>query len=223
MIKKIITTTFLAATIYASAQEVKVKEGSESFTSGSHNALTVTVFVDDLNKVQKEWKSQMKDFGYQSASDKGKEYVFDNVKFKALSNNPMDVYAKFEEIKNEKAVKLMVAYDMGGDYISSSKHSSEFEFMKKMMHEFAVKTAKEYVEDQLKDATKILARFQDKQKDLEKDNRDLDSDIKNYKDKIKKAEDDTEKNKKEIETKKKEIELQQKVVDSVKAKFESIK
>src|ERR1700756_32806 len=164
--KKIITAAFLVATVYSFAQEVKVKEGSESFSNGSHNSLSVDVFADDLNLVQKEWKSQMKDFGYQNASDKGKDYDFDNVKFKSLSNNPMDVYTRFEEMKSEKAVKLSAAYDMGGDSISSSKHSSEFEFMKKMMREFAVKTSKDYVQDQLKDATKILVRFQDKEKDL---------------------------------------------------------
>ena len=221
--KKIITTAFLAATVCSFAQEVKVKEGNESFSNGNHNSLTVEVFVDDLDKVQKEWKSQMKDFGYANANDKGKDYDFDNVKFKALSNNPMDVYTRFEEMKNEKAVKIHAAFDMGGDYVSSSKHSTEYEFMKKMMRDFALKTSKDFVEDQYKDAHKVLVRFQDKQKDLEKDNKDLDNDIKNYKDKIKKAEDDIAKNKTEIETKKKEIELQQKVVDGVKAKLESIK
>ena len=223
MIKKILTVSFLSLAVFATAQEIKVKEGSESFSNGSHNSLSVDVYVEDLSKVQKEWKSQMKDFGYEKANDKGKDYDFDNVKFKSLSNNPMDVYTRFEEIKNEKAVRIHAAFDMGGDYVSSSKHSAEYEFMKKMMREFAVKTSKDFVEDQLKDASKVLGRFQDKQKDLEKDNKDLDNDIKNYKDKIKKAEDDIEKNKKEIETKKKEIELQQKVVDGVKAKFESIK
>lgn len=221
--KKVTTFAFLAAYVCSFAQEVKVKEGSEGFSNGSHNALSVEVFVDDLSKVQKEWKSQMKDFGYQSANDKGKDYDFDNVKFKALSNNPMDVYTRFEEMKNEKAVKVHAAFDMGGDFVSSSKHSAEYEYMKKMMREFSLKTSKDYVEDQFKDASKILVRFQDKQKDLEKDNKNLDSDIKNYKDKIKKAEDDIEKNKKDIETKKKEIELQQKVVDGIKAKLESIK
>ena len=221
--KKIISSVFLLAATYSVAQEVKVKEGSEGFSNGSHNALTVEVFVDDLSKVQKEWKSQMKDFGYEHATDKGKDYDFDNVKFKSLSNNPMDVYTKFEELKGEKAVRLSAAFDMGGDYISSGKHGNEYSFMKKMMHEFAVKTSKDYVEDQLKDATKVLHRFQEKEKDLEKDNKNLDEDIKNYKDKIKKAEDDIVKNKAEIETKKKEIELQQKVTDAVKAKFESIK
>ncbi|MGZ3866212.1 MAG: hypothetical protein ACXVC6_15210 [Bacteroidia bacterium] len=221
--KKIIAVAFTAASFASFAQEVKVKEGSESFSNGSHNALSVEVFVDDMGKVQKEWKSKMKDFGYGDAKDKGKDYDFDNVKFKDLSNNPMDVYTHFEEVKSDKAVRLHAAFDMGGDYISSSKHSKEFDYMKKMMHEFALKTSKEYVEDQYKDAHKVLVRFQDKQKDLEKDNKDLENDIVNYKDKIKKAEDNITKNKADIETKKKEIELQQKVTDGIKAKLESIK
>ena len=223
MIKRIFTTILLIASISGFSQEVKVKEGNESFNNGGHNALTVTVYVPDMNKVQKAWKSQMKDFGYNNANDKGNEYVFDNVKFKSLSNNPMDVYAKFDEQKDDKSVKLMVAYDMGGDYISSGKHSSEYDYMKKMMKEFAIKTSKDYVEDQLKEATKILNKFQDKQKDLEKDNKDLDKDIVNYKEKIKKAEDDIGKNKKDIEVKKKEIVDQQKAVDEVKKKYDSIK
>lgn len=212
----------LAAGSVALAQEVKVKESSESFSNGSHNALITTVYVEDINKVQKEWKSKMKDFGYGDSKDKGKEYVFDNVKFKDLSNNPMDVYAKFEELKDEKSVKVYVAYDMGGDYVSSSAHSKEFEYMKKMMKEWAVKTSRDFVEDQMRDANKALEKLQDKQKDLEKDNKNLDGDIKNYEEKIKKAKEDIEKNKKDIETKKTEIEAQKKVTEAVKKKFDSI-
>ncbi len=222
MIKKIFVAALLFASVVSFAQEIKIKESHESFSNGSHNALIVTVYVDDLNKVQKEWKSRMKDFGYQSANDKGNEYIFDNVKFKELSNNPMDVYAKFELLKEEKAVRMYVAYDMGGDYITSSGHGKECDFMKKMMKEFAVKTSKDFVEDQLKDQSKILAKAEDKKKDLEKDNKDLDGDIKNYEDKIKKAKEDIEKNKKGIETKKTEIEAQKKVVEGVKKKLDSI-
>ncbi|HXB41254.1 MAG TPA: hypothetical protein VNZ49_11980 [Bacteroidia bacterium] len=222
MVKKFLSAALLFACLTTFAQEVKIKESHESFSNGSHNALIVTVYVDDMNKVQKEWKSRMKDFGYQSANDKGNEYIFDNVKFKDLSNNPMDVYAKFEVLKDEKAIKMYVAYDMGGDYISSSAHGKEFDFMKKMMKEFAVKTSKDYVEDQLKDASKVLVKLQDKQKGLESDNKNLDDDIKNYEEKIKKAKDNIEKNKKDIETKKTEIETQKKVVEGVKKKLDSI-
>ena len=86
MVKKILAAAFLLAGISAFAQEVKVKESSEGFSNGSHNALIVTIYVDDVNKVQKEWKSRMKDFGYQSANDKGNEYIFDNVKELVIEN-----------------------------------------------------------------------------------------------------------------------------------------
>jgi len=204
------------------AQEVKVKESTEGFSNGSHNAFIKTVYVEDLNKVQKEWKSKMKDFGYSSHDGKGKEDFFDNVKFKELSNNPMDVYAKFEELKDEKSVRIYVAIDMGGDYVSSGKHSKESDFMKKTIKEWAIKTSKDFVEDQWKEQHKALVKLEDKQKDLEKDNKNLESDIKNYEEKIKKAKEDIEKNKKDIETKKTEIEAQKKVTEAVKKKLDSI-
>jgi len=223
MVKKILSAVLLLSGLNLFAQEVKIKESSEGFSSGSHNAFIFTVFVDDLNKVQKEWKSKMKDFGYSDHKDKGKEHFFDNVKFKELSNNPMDVYAKFEEKKDDKSVEVSVAVDMGGDYVSSGSHGKEADFLKKMIKEFAVKTSKDYVEDQWKEQNKLLVKLQDKQKDLEKDNKNLDGDIKNYEEKIKKAKEDIEKNKKDIETKKTEIEAQKKVTDEVKKKLDSIK
>ncbi len=222
MVKKILSVAFVMICAGLLAQEVKIKESSESFSSGSHNAFKVTVFVEDINKVQKEWKSKMKDFGYGDHKDKGNEHFFDNVKFKELSNNPMDVYTKFEEKKSDKSVEMSVAVDMGGDYVSSGSHGKEADFMKKLIKEWAVKTSKEFVEDQWKEQNKMLVKLQDKQKDLEKDNKDLENDIKNYEEKIKKAKEDIEKNKKDIETKKTEIEAQKKVVEVVKKKLDSI-
>ena len=223
MIKKYLSLAFVLAGAMALAQEVKVKETSESFFNGSHNAFVTTVYIEDLSKVQKEWKSKMKDFGYSNSDDKGKEYFFDNVKFKDLSNNTMDVYAKFEELKGEKSVRVYIAIDMGGDYVSGGAHGKEADYMKKLMQEWAIKVSKDFVEDQWKEQNKALLKLQDKQKDLEKDNKNLDGDIKNYEEKIKKAKEDIEKNKKDIETKKTEIEAQKKVTDDVKKKLDSIK
>jgi hypothetical protein len=223
MAKKYLSIALVLAGSLAVAQEVKVKESSEGFSNGSHNAFITTVYVEDLNKVQKEWKSKMKDFGYNGHDGKGKEDDYDNVKFKDLSNNPMDVYAKFEEIKDEKSVRVYIAIDMGGDYVSSGAHSKEADYMKKLIKEWAIKTSKDAVEDQWKEQNKALLKLQDKQKDLEKDNKNLDGDIKNYEEKIKKAKEDIEKNKKDIETKKTEIEAQKKVTEDVKKKLDSIR
>lgn len=223
MVKKLLSSALLLGALSVNGQEIKVKESSEGFSSGSHNAFVFKVYVDDVSKVQREWKSKMKHYGYSDHKDKGKEDFYDNVKFKDLSNNPMDVYAKFEEKKDEKCVEVSVAIDMGGDYISSGAHGKEADYMKKLMKEFAVETSKEFVEDQWKEQSKLLTKLQDKQKDLEKDNKNLDEDIKNYEEKIKKAKADIEANKKAIEVKKTEIEAQKKVTDDVKKKLESIK
>jgi hypothetical protein len=223
MKKQILTVAIAVTSLQIFAQEIKVRESNESFSNGGHNALSVTLYVTDVNMVEKEWKSQMKDFGYDKSNEKNNEYFFDNVIMKQLGNNTLDVYSKVTEQKGDKAVQLTAAFDLGGAYLSSSEHKDKFEYVKKMMHDFAVKITKEAIDDEFKDASKALSNIQSKQASLEKDNKGLADDITNYNQKIKKANEQIEQNKKDIETKKGEVAAQQKVVDGIKAKKESVK
>lgn|ERR1700752_1181584 len=223
MKKQILTIAVAISSLQLFAQDVKVRESNESFSNGNHNSLTVTLYVTDISMVEKEWKSKMKDFGYDKSSEKKDEYFFDNVVMKDLGNNTMDVFSKVTEQKGEKSVLLTAAFDLGGAYLSSSEHKDKFEYVKKMMHDFAVKISKEELDDQIKAAGKVLSNIQDKQAGLEKDNKGLADDITNYNAKIKKANEQIEQNKKDIETKKGEVAAQQKVVEGIKAKKESVK
>ena len=223
MKKQILTIAIAASSLQFFAQDIKVRESNESFSNGAHNALSVTLYVTDVNMVEKEWKSQMKDFGYDKSSEKSNEYFFDNVLMKQLGNNTLDVFSKVTEQKSEKTVTLTAAFDLGGAYLSSSEHKDKFEYVKKVMHDFAVKITKEELDDQIKAAGKVLSNLQDKQSDFEKDNKDLANDITNYNQKIKKANEQIEQNKKDIETKKGEVAAQQKVIDGIKSKKESVK
>ncbi len=223
MKKQILTIAIAVSSLQFFAQDVKVRESNESFSNGGHNALSVTLYVTDVNMVEKEWKSQMKDFGYDKSSEKSNEYFFDNVIMKQLGNNTLDVFSKVTEQKAEKTVTLTAAFDLGGAYLSSSEHREKFEYVKKVMHDFAVKITKEAIDDEIKDASKVLSNIQSKQASLEKDNKGLADDITNYNQKIKKANEQIEQNKKDIETKKSEVTAQQKVVDGIKAKKESVK
>jgi hypothetical protein len=223
MKKQILTIAVAISSLQFFAQDVKVRESNESFSNGNHNSLTVTLYVTDISMVEKEWKSKMKDFGYDKSSEKKDEYFFDNVVMKDLGNNTMDVFSKVIEQKGEKSVLLTAAFDLGGAYLSSSEHKDKFEYVKKMMHDFAVKISKEELDGQIKTAGKALSNLQDKQAGLEKDNKGLADDITNYNAKIKKANEQIEQNKKDIETKKGEVAAQQKVVEGIKAKKESIK
>jgi chromosome segregation ATPase len=223
MKKQILTIAVAISSLQFFAQDIKVRESNESFSNGGHNALSVTLYVTDADMVEKEWKSKMKDFGYDKASEKSNEYFFDNVIMKELGNNTLDVYSKVVEQKSEKSVTLVAAFDLGGAYLSSSEHKDKFEYVKKMMHDFAVKISKEELDDQIKAAGKALSNLQDKQASIEKDNKGLADDITNYNQKIKKANEQIEQNKKDIETKKGEVAAQQKVVEGIKAKKESVK
>ena len=223
MKKQILTIAVAISSLQIFAQDVKVRESNESFSNGGHNSLSVTLYVNDVSMVEKAWKSKMKDFGYDKSSEKKDEYFFDNVVMKELGNNTLDVYSKVVEQKGEKSVQLVAAFDLGGAYLSSSEHKDKFDYVKKMMHDFAVKISKDELDDQIKAAGKVLSNLQDKQAGLEKDNRGLADDITNYNQKIKKANENIEQNKKDIETKKGEVTAQQKVVEGIKVKKESIK
>ena len=106
MKKKSIIIAFALSTVSVFGQEIKLRESNENFSNGSHNALSVNLYVSDIRLVEKEWKSQMKDFGYDKSSERNDEYFFDNVLIKALGNNTLDVFSKVTPIKGEKAVRL---------------------------------------------------------------------------------------------------------------------
>ncbi len=211
---------FLALTS-AKAQKIAVKDGSEKFSSGSHNAYTTTIYETTKDDVASKWKSFLKDFKNEKVKSDNGEIFGDNVVIKDWGNNPVDVYATFDEDKNAKTVTIHVAFDLGGAYLSSSdgdKHSSA----KKMIKEFAIKTTKESMGDKIKDLEKVLGKLEDNQKDLEKDNKNSKSDIENYKGKIKKAEEDITKNEADQVKKKAEIEAQKKVVEEAKKLMEKV-
>lgn len=212
---------FALAAKFSFAQKIELGESSENFSVGKQNAIIVTFMHDDKSKVEKEWKSFIKDFHPENVSDKKDEYFFDNVKFTTLGNNTVDVHSIVAA--KDKEIKLMVCFDLGGAYASSGTHSKEMAYFKSLVKDFAVKMTKEYYENKLKEENKLLEKLTDKQKDLESDNKGLEKDIVEYKEKIKKAEEKIEQNKKDIETKKTEITAQQKVLDELKSKQSNVK
>jgi hypothetical protein len=216
MKKIILTLAALVTLTTVEAQKITVKNGSETFSSGSHNAYTTTIYETSKDDVESKWKSYLKDFKNEKVkSDKG-EIFGDNVMIKDWGNNPVDVYTKFVEDPKTKTVVMHVAFDLGGAYLSSSE-SEKHKMAEKIIKDFAIKTTKESMGDKVKEQEKILGKLDDTQKGLEKDNKNSKSDIENYKEKIKKAEEDVKKNEADQVKKKAEIEAQKKVVDNAKS------
>lgn len=220
--KKIAVALFILSSATAFSQEIRVKEGSESFSSGNNNALIVTIYDRSKDDVMSEWKSKLNNFKDEKVSKKGDEIFGDNVLIKDWGNNPVDIYSKFNEDKDKKMITMSIAVDLGGAFLKSSSDKDKFTYMEKLVKEFAVKMTKEGIEDKWKAASSVLSKLEDNQKDLESKNSSLKKDIENYKDKIKKAEDDVKTNEADQVKKKAEIEAQKKVVDEIKKKLGSV-
>ena len=204
-----------------SAQTIKVVESTERFDDGTRPALVVYVYECKVDDVEKEWKSLMKDFKSEKISSKD-GIIADNIVIPSITDGSIDVYARAEKI-NENASKLMVAFDLGGAYLSSSLNNPiAYEAASKLIVDFARKTSKNGIAEKLKEAQKAMDKLKEQQKELEEKNSDLKKDIENYKEKIHKAEEDIADNKNNQEKKKAEIEAQRKVVDEIAIKEKNI-
>lgn len=196
------------------AQSIDTRETKEKFSTGAQNAITTTIYGASGDDVISAWKKMLKDYKNEKVKADGNEVFGDNILVNEWGNNPVDFYTRFDEDKKDKTVKMAVAVDLGGAYLSSSSDKSKFNDLEKMVKSFAVKATKEPIEAELKSNNKALEKLQDQQKDLEKDKKSLQKDIVNYNEKIAKAEKDITVKEAEIEKKKEEIRVQKNVVDA---------
>lgn len=217
--KKLIALLPIVFTLYVSAQKIEVIENKEDLGGGKNPALTVIIPDADESDVEKAWKSLMKDY---NAKMSNKDGIFaDNAVITEISANTIDVYATAK--KDDKGVKLCVAFDLGGAFISESTHSTEYKAAEKIIEKFATEMAKKAVAKKLEDA-------KDKQKDLEgnlselvKKKGKLEKDIEDYKKKISDAEADIVTNKSDQEKAAKHIEEQKNAVEVIQKKLDDIK
>lgn len=197
------------------AQKIEVKEGTEKFSTGSQNALSVTIYGNTKDDVESKWKSLLKDFKNEKVKSSGGEIFGDNILIKDMGNNPVDVYTTFTEDKKTMTVTMNVAVDLGGAYLKSSE-KDRYKVMEKIMKDFAMKMTKDALQEKVDVAAKALGKLEDQQKDLEKENKNLHGDIDDYNKKIAKANEDIKTNEQNQQKKKTEIEAQKKAVDEAK-------
>ncbi len=199
---------------FLNAQSINVSEGNENFSVGSKNCIITTIYENKMADVLDDWKKVLKDYKNESVKDKKGEVFADNLLVKEWGNNTVDVYSRFFENKKEKTVRMVTAVDMGGAFLSSGTDKEKYTYFEKVIKEFAIKTTKGPLADQLKDNEKKLANLEDDQKSLEKKNENLKNDISDYKSKISKNESNLVVKESELVKKKGELEIQKKVVEA---------
>lgn len=201
-------------------RKITVSEGNSNFQDGSHSALIVNIYEADADLIEKQWKKLMKD--YDAKVSTKKEIFADNAMIKNLSPNTVDIYAKIEK-NADGDFNLVVAFDLGGAYLSSSSHPDKYKTAENIIHKFAIEATKEAIKEQVKEEEKNLQKLEKEAEQLVKDKETLEKNIEDYKSKIAQAEEDIKTNLKTQENKAKEIETQKVVVSDIKEKQESVK
>lgn len=199
------------------SMQVVISENMQLMSLGSNNALTMAIPGADQKKVEMVWKEFAKDFKAKTRKDrKSGLYFTDNATMRGISDNDVDVYAKFE--RGGTGTVATMWFDLGGAYLASETHDAAYEEAEELLRDFANAVGRSMAEDNVEEQEKIL-------KGLEKDLNRLEKDKENYLKKIEDAknlilemEANIEQNKKDQENKVGEIGAQEKVIDRAKAK-----
>ncbi len=194
------TLTYIFLVLFLSqplfSQKTKVEESVENIAGGNNNSLVVWIPESNRKLVAKEWAALMKK---NKASVKSKKEIFaDDAILPQISSNTIDIYAITEQKKND--VKLIVAFDLGGAFLSSRSHESQYIVAEKMVYDFAVEVARQNVQSSIAAEKKIMTGLEKKMEKLEKDNS--------------KRQKSNEKMKKQIESNEKVISDNQKTIES---------
>lgn len=176
----------ITTTSFFYAQQIKITEENVSFSNGSHNAIVVTIPHGNKEVVDKELKSELKDWGGKYNSGKG-EMTTSQSTVKSMGDKPFDGYARILD-GGENFVKVAFAVDLGGAYLDSKQHGAQFSAMKQRAEKFASRAAMQSIEDELAVEAKVLKTMEKEKVELEKTIEESKKDIEDYKKRIAEAE-----------------------------------
>ena len=218
--KQILLLLAVAISSSAIAQTITVTEKVEAIDGVSRNALSVMIPEAETDNVKKAWKKALKDL---KGKVSDKTVIFgDDCKSKEMGDNTFDVYSVVEEATDE-GVRLVVAFDLGGAYLSTADHPTKYPAAETIVKSFAVEQAKEVVKEEIEVSAKILKGFEKDLSGLEKDKAGLEKDIEDYKKKIEEAKAAIEKNLTDQANKKTEIEGVKMAITDLEKKANGIK
>lgn len=166
-----------------------VQEGLKPMSKGTNNCFYLELPSADNKLAADAWKDFVKDYkGKTKYNKKQKEYFTDNATIKDMSENTVDIYARFDP------AQITVWFDLGGAYLSSSIHPDRYPAVGKMLSAYYLALSKELAKADVKLKEDELKTLRNDLKKLENENKDYNETIKKAKEAIAKAEKDIEAN-----------------------------
>lgn len=200
----------------------QVTETSMSMSQGTNNALTVNLPKTAVKDVEKAWAKHLKDYSGKTKKNKKTGETFtDNALIEAMSKNTVDIYSVVKEEKGGS--QLTVWFDLGGAYLNSTAHPTQYKVAQSILAEFTAKISVGMAEDLYKIEAVALEKEEVKSSKLDKNEADMKKSIADYQKKIKELEEEIKKNAEArkaqaavVEAQRVKTEKAKKVLDSVK-------
>jgi len=199
----------------AAQTDVKITEEQQIFSVGSKNSIVVTIPYVKKEFVDKELKSELKSWKGKYSFSAG-EHVSSQASLKVMGEKPFDAYARTFLSGDE--IKITVAIDLGGSYMTSAEHSAQYNAMVNQLNAFAQRTIAGSYKEDLKAEKKMLVALEKEQKNVQKQNEKLQKSIDDYKKKIFEAESQMSKNAAAESEKKAAVEAQKAKVTRIEKK-----
>lgn len=178
--KKVILFLFISFE-FCFGQKVLVNETEEKIDE--IRRVGVSTFIElDENKIVDAWERKLRDWG--KYKYKNKVYSIETASMPTVSVSPVRMISKIETTK--QGVKVWFTIDDGYQYLSSQKNPKQFEDAKKILHDFGMEQYIADINEQIKDAEKMLSNSVREQEKMISKGQDIKSNIAdNRSDKIK--------------------------------------
>jgi len=219
----LIIAAFVLGGKMGNAQTIQVRSDHATFSTGSQPALLTTVYQNPKDEVISQWKNYLKDFKNEKVKLDHDELIGHNMVISEFGDKVLDIYTRFEEDKDNHSVKMFVAFNFGGVYLSSGTDATTYASAERILRNFAFNTTRLPISEKIKTAQKLFTAMNGDQKKLEKENTDLHNDIETYRNKITRAEEAIKKNVADQDKKKSEIIAQNAALEQLKNDLEGVK
>ena len=167
--------------------------------------------LDNFEKFMKKYKGKTT-----SPSKKNPEGFIDNAMIKEVSPNYVDLY--YTAQATEYGSKILVYVDLGGAFLGSQSHPSQFGVMQNLLKEVGRQQAIVIADSQVKAEEKVLEGLEKEIKDLAEDKANHIKEIEKANALIAQREQDIISNDQNQATKQQQIEIQKTIVQTVKDK-----
>ncbi len=214
--RTVLTVLFVALSVslFAQKKEVTFTEGIYTFSVGSKNAITIVIPDSQKDVVNKTLLKEVKSWGGKMKASKSEITTLQSIDKKLFEGKTFDSYVKIYQ--DGKDVKISVAIDLGGAFLTSSQHPDKFNELKERLYKFAVDAGNASLAADSKVEEKLLKTMNKDLKSLEKSNDGYKKNIDKLKKEIEENESSIRDNNLNIDKKKEEITNQEAKIKEIK-------